>query len=114
MKEEVLHSEPRDRMATKASSGSAISPASREPVMDLADFLILYASSYGHVAYMDSRGSQMTQAFVKFTNEADTNTTFIKITQKVKMKLQQSHNPQTAESHDRLDKDYFIKRYYSY
>lgn len=109
--EQALNPEPRDWMATKASSGSLTSLPSKEPATNLGDFMTVYASSYGNVAYADSRGSQMTQAFVEATNRAGTDTPFMKIIQKVKAKLQQSDTPQTVESTDTLSRDYFIKRY---
>ena len=109
--EKVLKSEPIGNMATKKSSASLSSLVSTKPVTDSVDFLIVYASTHGKVAYTDSKGSQMTQAFVEVTSKADTNTTFTKIIQKVKARLQQTDSPQTVESVDRLTRDYYIRRY---
>lgn len=111
--EKALNPEPTGSMATKRSSVSLNSFANIEPVTDSGDFLIVYASTYGNVAYINSEGSQMTQAFVEVTNKANSGTSFTKIIHKVNAKLQQSNSPQTVESWDRLPRDYFIKRYFS-
>ena len=111
-KEKVYKSEPTGGMVTKNSSENLRSLTRAPSATDSRDFLIVYASTNGKVAYTDdNKGSQMTQMFVKLTNEADINTPFTKIIQAVKANLQQADSPQTVESIDRLPRDYYIKRY---
>ena len=111
-KEKVYKSEPTGGMVTKNSSANLRSLTRAPYATDSGDFLIVYASTNGKVTYTDdNKGSQMTQMFVKLTNEADNDTPFTKIIQAVKANLQQADSPQTVESIDRLPRDYYIKRY---
>ena len=87
--------------------------ASTAPGTDSADFAILYASTYGNVAYVTKRGSQLTQTFVKVTSEASLDKTFIDIIQEVQTRIRASNFHQTVELVNRLNQPYYIKRFVS-
>ena len=83
----------------------------RSSLLDTSDFLLVYASTHGHVAYIDTEsGSRLIQTFIEVTNEAADDKTITRIIQEVKVRVQ-DHGQQTVESVDRLPREYFIKRY---
>jgi hypothetical protein len=83
----------------------------RLPRLYTSDFLLVYASTHGHVAYSTQEGgSRLTQTFIEVTNEATENKTITEIIQEVKARVQM-HGQQTVESVDRLPRKYFIKRF---
>ena len=99
-------------MATKSSCTSSSRPDSPVPGTDSGHFVIVYASTYGNVAFTNTHGgSHLTQTFVRVTTEASSDKSFTKIIQEVKARVQRSNVHQTVESVDRLTSDYFIKRY---
>lgn len=101
-------------ITTKSSATSLTSLTNTTSGTDSGHFVIVYASTYGNVAYYArNRGSHLTQTFVRVTTEASPDKTFTKIIQEVKARIQRSvHGHQTVESVDRLTRDYFIKRYF--
>lgn len=107
-KESIYKSKDTDCTATKSAMASQPSAV---PGTDSGHFAILYASTYGNVAYITKNGSRLTQTFVRVTSEASLDKTFIQITQEVKTRIQASGVGQTAELVDRLNHAYYIKRY---
>ena len=97
--------------ATKSSGTSLTHLSSAVPGTDSAHFAIVYASTYGNVAYTTNRGSHLTQTFVRVTTEASPDRTFIEIIQEVKTRIQASNTRQTVEVVDRLNRPYYIKRF---
>ena len=82
----------------------------RSAKLDTSNFLLVYASTHGHVAYSTERGSLLTQTFIEVTNEAADDKTITEIIREVKARVQE-HGQQTVESVDRLTHEYFMKRY---
>ena len=78
---------------------------------DSAHIAIIYASTYGKVAYATNKGSQMTQTFVDVTTEATPDKDFLGIIKEVKARVQTSNPRQAIQSVDTWTKKYFIKRY---
>lgn len=94
--------------AVWSQSGSHLE---RDPRADTSDFIIIYASTYGNVAYADSvEGSHLTQTFVTVIEKANRDRTLLDMLTMVKHKIQKSKVRQTVEVVDRLTKQYFIKR----
>ena len=92
-----------DVIPTESACTKAVS------VTDSGHFAILYASTYGNVAFITDKGSRLTQTFVEVTLEASSDKTFVQITREVKTRLA-SDAHQTAELVDRLNHAYYIKR----
>ena len=49
------------------------------PKTDSSDILLVYAATYGHVAFATDKGSQFMQTFVKVTTEASPDKSFTNI-----------------------------------
>ena len=91
--------------------GAGQNPSDRRVAkLDTSDFLLVYASTHGHVAYSTSGGSRLTQTFIEVTKEAADDKTITEIIREVKARVQE-HGQQMVESVDRLPREYFIKRY---
>ena len=82
---------------------------------DSSDFIIVYASTRGNVAYMlpggnNMRGSCFTQTLIKVITEANENTEFNEIKREVTSRIQRAGRAQTVQSESTLTKPYYIKR----
>ena len=100
-------SESHDTSRKSASQNSR----NRRVKLDTSDFLLVYASTRGHVALGDKdQGSVMTQIFIEVTKEAADDKTITEIIREVKARVEEL-GVQMVESVDRLTREYFIKRY---
>ena len=83
---------------------------------DSSDFIIVYASTRGNVAYMlprrkNMRGSRFTQTLIEVIIEANENTEFNEIKREVTSRIQRAGGAQTVQSESTLTKPYYIKRF---
>ena len=108
--QEIVYFEPQSHDTSRLVPESAISHNKRVAKLDTSDFLLVYASTHGHVAYSTSRGSRLTRTFTEVTKEAADDKTITKIIQEVKARVEE-HGQQTVELVDTLTHDYFMKRY---
>lgn len=107
---ETVYTPPRS-MGLRTLGGSIVSPTGTEPGTDSAHFMIIFASTYGHVAYATGNGSHLTQTFVTVMGEANYDDSLQVITQEVKERVQRLNlGHQTVEVVDRLTRNYLIKR----
>ena len=98
--------------ARTLSGNNIARSGSTEPVTDSMHFMIIFASTYGNVAYTTDNGSHLTQTFVTVMNEAGPDTPFKVIIQEVRDRVQTFADHQTVEAVERLTRNYFIKRYF--
>ena len=110
--QERAYSEPQSHDTSSLLPKSAgQNPRNRRVArLDTSNFLLVYASTHGHVAYTTERGSRLTQTFIEVTNEAADDKTITEIIREVKARVEE-HGQQTVESVDRLPREYFIKKY---
>ena len=109
--QERVYSEPQshDSSSLPKSAGQNSTDRSVRKLIT-SDFLLVYASTSGHVAFCTDRGSRLTQTFTEVTNEAADDDTITNIIREVKARVQE-HGKQMVESVDTLTHKYFIKRY---
>ena len=101
-----------DMVARSADVDMISINSSPAAVTDSSHFAIVYASTYGNVAFASSRGSQLTQTFVSVIAEATPEESFTDIIREVQTRIQRSiTHHQTVELVDRLNHPYFIKRF---
>ena len=99
--------------ATKKSSSNPQYSARKAPEGDSANFIIIYATPHGKVAFSDeNKGSRLTRAFVEIMNnpKADPEESLNVIINQVSERVQElSQGQQTVEMSSRKTDDYLIR-----